>query len=94
MGLFDGPASLSRSKIGQRPLRKQFSPLASGLWHPVGMEKKQPQPDPNSKFAEVKRKAAELRAKKKMVRDEEAQRAEQISRDLSEDDEPPETSRG
>jgi hypothetical protein len=71
-----------------------FSPLASGLWHPVGMEKKQPQPDPNSKFAEVKRKAAELRAKKKMVRDEEAQRAEQISRDLSEDDEPSETSRG
>ena len=52
------------------------------------MEKKPPEPDPNSKFAEVKKKAAELQAKKQMVRQEQNRRAEQIARDADETDEP------
>jgi hypothetical protein len=54
----------------------------------LDMEKTPPQPDPNSKFFEVKKKAAEIRAKKKMTRDEANQRAEQISRESDENDEP------
>ena len=53
----------------------------------MGMEKKLPEPDPNSKFAEVKKKAAELRAKKQMIRQEENRRTEQIPRPSDENDE-------
>ncbi len=66
---------------------KQFSLSASQLCHAIGMEKKPPEPDPNSKFAEVKKKAAELRAKKQMIRQEENRRAEQIPRPSDENDE-------
>jgi hypothetical protein len=53
----------------------------------MSMEKQPPQPDPNSKFAEVKKKAAELRAKKQMIRQEQNRRAEQISRPSDENEE-------
>jgi len=54
----------------------------------LDMEKTPPQPDPNSKFFEVKKKAAELRAKQKTTRDEAIQRVEQISRESDEREEP------
>lgn len=54
----------------------------------LSMEKKPSQPDPNSKFFEVKKKAAEIRAKKKMTRDEAERRAEQSSREPDESEEP------
>jgi hypothetical protein len=61
--------------------------LDSALCHAMRMEKKPPAPDPNSKFAEVKRKAAELRAKKQSAREEQNRRAEQIPRELDEGEE-------
>jgi len=52
------------------------------------MEKKPPTPDPNSKFAEVKRKAAEMRAKKQSAREEQNRRAaEQVPREMDEGEE-------
>ena len=69
-------------------LGRQLWPLASGLCHAMQMEKKPPAPDPNSKFAEVKRKAAELRAKKQSAREEQNRRAEQVPRELDEAEEP------
>ena len=69
-------------------LGRQLWPLASGLCHAMQMEKKPPAPDPNSKFAEVKRKAAELRAKKQSAREEQNRKAEQIPRELDEGEEP------
>ena len=51
------------------------------------MEKKPPAPDPNSRFAEVKRKAAELRAKKQNAREEQNRRTEQLPRELDEGEE-------
>jgi len=52
------------------------------------MEKKPPTPDPNSKFAEVKRKAAEMRAKKQSAREEQNRRTvEQVPRELDEGEE-------
>lgn len=60
----------------------------AGLCHAMRMEKKPPTPDPNSKFAEVKRKAAEMRAKKQSAREEQNRRAaEQVPRELDEGEE-------
>jgi hypothetical protein len=71
----------------RKQFEKQLSPLASRLCHAMRMEKKPPEPDPNSKFAEVKKKAAELRAKKQMVRQEQNRRAEEIPRPSDEGEE-------
>jgi|GEM_PF-4713242 hypothetical protein len=49
------------------------------------MEEKKPQPEPTGKFAEVKKKAAELRAKKQAARAEADRAAAQIARDETED---------